>query len=93
MIAAHRKDGDRHVMVIVLSPDNLSRMKMADPITIDEAFGREISLTIAFEQDADTLTTRCADSQELMKYLQRGYKFSTVTGDGQLSEAKFKDEE
>ena len=78
-------------VVVVIQPDNLKRMRRADPITLETVgaktgggimpvvkYPESLSILIAYEEDEPALWKICQsnDPVAMMKYLQRGLKFN-----------------
>lgn len=85
----------RSVIVVVMSKENMDRMRNADPITLISTMEGgwmpvlkycQISFILAYEEDWKTLekvvTAAGATSSALLRYLRRGYQFSEALGDG-----------
>lgn len=79
---------DRTVLVMIIEKDNLDRMRVADPITLESrAMGghvmpkirhpENLSLLVAYEEDDVELykLARAGDMIELLRYLERGRKW------------------
>lgn len=76
---------DRTILVIVIEKDNLDRMKVADPITLESrSMGghvmpkirhpENLSLLVAYEEDEVELykLARAGDLLGLLRYVERG---------------------
>jgi hypothetical protein len=74
-------------LVVVIQPDNLKRMRKADPVTLETVamhgilpvakYPDRLAVLIAYEEDEEEVY-RVATSgsfAEMSKYLTRGYKF------------------
>lgn len=76
-------------LMLILERENLDRMKLADPITLESgAFLKPITypanfhLMIAYEDEVDHIyaLAHAGKNRELLKYVMRGYKFIPVDG-------------
>jgi hypothetical protein len=76
----------RSLLLVILEKNNVDRMAMADPVTLEPAadsgvlpppqFPQRFSVFIAYEPDSAELYRRLqGDKAEFMKWLERGYKF------------------
>jgi hypothetical protein len=70
------------VLFVVITPDNLKRLKQADPITLESQkrggmltfkYGNNLSILVAYEEDEEAMKAMAAKSPiEFLAYLERG---------------------
>jgi len=88
----------RSVLIVVIEPDNLERMKKADPVTLESslqggllkppAYPLDFSVLIGYEEDSAKLYELAKAARtphavlELLKWLERGRVFDPKQGDG-----------
>jgi len=83
----------RSTLLVVLEPDNLERMKKADPISLmPQEFGgilhevnypSRLRVLIGYEADAGELYQMMqnrASPLDILSYIERGYKFTATDG-------------
>jgi hypothetical protein len=74
------------ILIVVLEPDNLKRMKKADPITMETKgplggvlppidYPQKFAVVIAAEEEEETKLYQAAGDGSLLHYIMRGYKF------------------
>jgi len=75
------------IIVIIIQPENLRRMRDTDPITLESAnrgglmrvpkYPQQLSLLIAYEKDEDEIYRMVREGRigDLMRHLERGRKF------------------
>lgn len=84
---------ERSLILIILERDNLDRMKVADPVTLETkalggvldpppAYPHRLTLIIAYEEDDAELYRMAThpDRTELLNYVKRGIKFLPQDG-------------
>jgi hypothetical protein len=94
MIASVVNDDEkqRSYLIVIIQPDNLERMRKADPLTLETERGilppvkypARLNVLIAYEED-DFKINKLAlegDTPEIFRYIMRGFKFSREQGDG-----------
>jgi hypothetical protein len=92
MIAAMVNDAKaaRSILVVVIEPTNLERMRQADPVTLESRpaggillpplFPMNFSVLIAYEEDTEKLQEMVKeDGYKALKWLERGRRFDPAT--------------
>lgn len=77
--------GDKSLLVVIIEPENLDRMKQGDPITLNTAEGGFIKglnpnnteLVIAYTDDPAPLyeMAKKSDLKGILAHISKGYKF------------------
>ena len=79
------------ILVVVIEPENLERMKEGDPITLMPSlmggvlppmkYPDNFALLVAYEENQEELYKAASGTMaELMTYLERGFKFLPIDG-------------
>lgn len=90
MMATLVNDYDRKAsyLVVVLQPDNMERMRKADPVSLESvalggilptpAFPDKLGVVIAYEEDEVGLykAAQTGNLADLLRFIQRGYHFN-----------------
>jgi hypothetical protein len=74
------------IIVIVLQPSNLERMRQADPVTMESKalygsmetikYPDRVRIMVAYEEDQSELYSKMAQQdQSFIEYLMRGYQY------------------
>jgi hypothetical protein len=90
LLQADNEKDKSSFLVLVIEPDNLERMKTADPITLRPQsvggfiqpikYPANFGVLVAFESDVARLYELRNDAGALVEYLSRGYKFNSLDG-------------
>ncbi len=85
------------VVIIVLGPDSLERMRQADPAEVElRKVGKKLvnpTVSVCFEEDLASLNRfiQRGDIQGLLKHLQRGWAYQPDKGDHDRGPESIKD--